>query len=242
MSDVEDGVSKLPPEPECKGFLKPLPETTVLERVAAVVAGAAVLTAIVAMAIEQSAIVIVGGILSIIVGPYAYWQQTRLTDIKALQDTQKAVRAEVDKLSAENQRLERNVTDMTVSVQHLEDVQVALNVLTKAQGQSIDEFAKQVEENKKILAQMQSNLKANVLQNLLSVVLRSDADGDMILNESEVNELVRRIQSISGVKIYESRFRKALAGKSMQSVMNVMGNLLSDQVPDEERIFEFRSQ
>jgi len=242
-SDVEGGsalpLTNVPPDPEVgKGFLKPLPETTLMERIAGGVAAAAVVTALAAIIVEQSAVVIVGGLLSAVVGPYAYWQQTRLTDIKALQETQHAVKAEVDKLQQENVRLGKNVDELTTSVQHLEDVQQALSAITSTQDHSIDTFKKQVEDNKTILKQMQSNLKASVLQNLLSVILRSDTDGDLVIDEAEIASLVRRIQNISGVNVNEDRFRQAISGKSVQAVMEIVKNLLNDDTPPDQRIFE----
>jgi hypothetical protein len=239
--DVEtgSGAPNLPPEPVVgQGFLKPIPETTPVERVAGGVAGVAVITAIVAMVIEQSAIVIVGGILSIIVGPYCYYQQTRLTDIRTLQETKDAVTAEVDRLAKENKRLVQSIDDMTGSVDRLQEIDQALAVLTETQGQTVDAFAKQVEDNKKILQQMRGNLKANILQNLLSVILRSDTDGDFVIGEPEIQDLIRRIQNISGVSIHEDRFRETIQGKSVNAVMEIVKNLLRNDVPEKERIFE----
>jgi hypothetical protein len=69
--DVEAGGGgglKLPPEPEEKGPLKPIAETTPLERVFAIVAGGALATSLAAIIIEQSAIVVVAGVLSCVMG------------------------------------------------------------------------------------------------------------------------------------------------------------------------------
>jgi glutaredoxin 2 len=227
------------PQPETgKGFLKPLNETTLLERLAAVVAATAIATAVAAIVVEQSAVVIVAGVLSAIVGPYAYWQQTRLADIKALEKTQHAIQAEVDKLQAENHGLARNVREVTTSLQHLEDVQQALGAITSTQGASIDIFRRQLKENKKILKQMQSNIKATVLQNLLSVMLRTDTNGNLAIDDEEFSALIRRIQNISGVKVNEARFRTAVAGMSLEAVMGVVKDLLLEQSPVDERVFE----
>jgi hypothetical protein len=241
--DAETGTltcsPNLPPEPEIgKGFLKPIPETTPLERAAGGVAGAAVITALAAIIVEQSLIVILGGILSCIVGPYCYYQQTRLTDIRALQETKDAITHEVDRLTEENKRLVQNIDNMTASVDRLQEIDQALEVITATQGQSIDTFSKQVEANKGILQQMRSNLKANVLQNLLSVILRSDSDKDMIIDEPEIEDLIRRIQNISGVSLHEDRFRAAIQGKPIGAVMDIVKNLLRSDIPESERIFE----
>lgn len=152
------------------------------------------------------------------------------------------MKQEVDKLQEENKRLANNVEDLTTSVQHLDDVQQALDVITQTQGQSIDEFSQQVEQNKKILKHMKSNLKASVLQNLLSVVLRSDTDGDFVISDGEADDLVRRLNNIAGVKLYESRFRTAITGQPITSVMDIVKNLLRDDVPDDEIIFVLEKQ
>ncbi|ACI65340.1 predicted protein [Phaeodactylum tricornutum CCAP 1055/1] len=245
MGDVETGQGgvggplNLPPNPETgKGFLKPIPETTPMEKTMGIVGGACVVTALAAMIVEQSTIVILGGILSSIVGPYAYWQQTRLTDIKALKETHAAIQEEVDRFSDENHRLSSNIDHLTGSVNNLKDVEDALQILTQQQGKSVNAFAKQVQENKSILAQMQTNLKANVLQNLLSVILRSDTDQDMKISEAEVSDLTRRINNMAGVRVHENRFRNAIQNKSVADVMEVVKNLLNDNIPDSERIFE----
>jgi regulator of replication initiation timing len=99
-------------------------------------------------------------------GPYAYWQQTRLTDIAALKETHKAIQAEVDRLHVENERLSSSIKELGESVQRLEDVELALDVITKTQGQSVGEFEDQVAQNRKILKSMKTNLKSSVFAKL----------------------------------------------------------------------------
>jgi len=87
-----------------------------------------------------------------------------------------AVKREVDRLQAENVRLNETVGELSDTIDKLEDVEQALDVITQTQGQSVAAFAEQVKENRDILGQMQKNLRANVLQNLLQVVIRSDQE------------------------------------------------------------------
>eukprot|EP00542_Grammatophora_oceanica_P011967 CAMPEP_0194027868 /NCGR_PEP_ID=MMETSP0009_2-20130614/1908_1 /TAXON_ID=210454 /ORGANISM="Grammatophora oceanica, Strain CCMP 410" /LENGTH=248 /DNA_ID=CAMNT_0038667053 /DNA_START=129 /DNA_END=875 /DNA_ORIENTATION=+ len=241
LNDPElGGGGGLPPEPAEKGALKPIAETTPMERVAGGVAIVAVATSLAAIIINQSAVVILAGIFSSAMGPYAYYQQTRLTDIKALQDTHEAVQEEVDRLHASNERLGKNVNELTATVDRLEEVEQALDTISKTQGKSVNQFAEQVEKNKSILKTMQANLKGTVLQNLLSIVMSSDADKDNIVDAEEVDTMIRRIEGISGVEVHDDRFRKAFSGNSVGSLMNVVSNLLRDDVPAEEKIFELK--
>eukprot|EP00978_Attheya_sp_CCMP212_P022503 scaffold67198_cov50-Attheya_sp.AAC.4 len=86
---------------------------------------------------------------------------------------------------------------------------------------------------------MQNNLKANVLQNLLSVIIRSDTDGDFQISPTEQDDLIKRVQTVNGVELHEDRFRAAIqkSGGSLQAVMDVVKNLLSDEVSKEDEIF-----
>jgi len=144
----------------------------------------------------------------------------------------------VDRLAAENNRLARNIDEMSETVQGLQDVENALEIITNTQGQNVAVFAEQVNENRKILHRMQQNLKANVLQNLLSLVFGSDTNQDNIVNDNEADDLVRRIGRMSGVEVHEDKLREAIVGKEVSAVMDVIRNLLtSDSMAEEDRIF-----
>mmetsp|Transcript_30998 Transcript_30998/g.45545 ORF Transcript_30998/g.45545 Transcript_30998/m.45545 type:complete len:259 (+) Transcript_30998:210-986(+) len=246
MADPEapEGLGKgytpsLPPDPEPRTPLKAIKNSTPMEILAGGVAGVSVGTSLTAIILQGQNVVYVAGGLSCAMGPYAYWQQTRLTDIAALKETHEAVQREVDRLAAENERLHKNVEDLSNTVDRLEDVEQALDVITETQGQSVEAFAEQVEENREILNQMQKNLRANVLQNLLSVIIRSDTDQDFTIDESELDDLVRRIKRINGCELNEDRFRKAILdnGGSLQAVMDVAKNLLSNDTDKDNEIF-----
>ena len=129
--------------------------------------------------------------------------------------------------------------ELSETVDRLEDVEQALDVITQTQGQSIEAFEEQVQDNREILNKMQSNLKANVLQNLLQVVIRSDKDENMTIEEHEIGDLINRITGINGVEVNEERFRDAItsSGGSLQCVMDIIKNLMADDVSGEDAIF-----
>ena len=88
---------------------------------------------------------------------------------------------------------------------------------------------------------MEKNLRANVLQNLLQVVIRSDEDDNMTIEEDEIDDLVERIQKINGVEVVEDRFKAAImnSGGSLSSVMDIIKNLMADDSGEngEDEIF-----
>eukprot|EP00934_Nitzschia_sp_Nitz4_P000332 Nitzschia sp. Nitz4//scaffold29_size155292//40040//40810//NITZ4_002645-RA/size155292-processed-gene-0.9-mRNA-1//1//CDS//3329546409//332//frame0 len=228
----------LPPEPEFKGPLKPVAETTPIERLAGIIAGAAIVTALVAIVIEHSAIVVVAGILSIMMGPYAYYQQTRLTDIITLKETAAVVQVEVERLESENNRLTQSIDELGNTIDDLQDVEEALDVITKTQGQSVNALLKQVEENKEILSKMKKSTKGQVIQNLISIIYRGDEDANDIISDEEATKVIAGLKRIGGLKIHEDRLRNAMSGKSIDAIIEVVKNLIGSDVPESDRIFE----
>ena len=228
----------LPPEPELKGPLKPVQETTPKERVAGGLAGAAVITSLAAIIVEHSAIVILAGVSAIVLAPYAYYQQTRLTDIAALTETTAVVQQQVERLKSENERLGKNIDELDETIDDLQDVEESLVYITQGQTQSVAALEKQVEEDKKILSKMHRSTKGAVLQNLISVIQRADVDGDMVIGEEEVAHVIKGLHNIVGLRVHEDMLREKITGKSTEAVIDVVKNLMSEHVPPEERIFE----
>ena len=96
-----------------------------------------------------------------------------------------------------------------------------------------------MKENRDILGQMQKNLRANVLQNLLQVVIRSDQDDNMTIEADEIDDLINRIKKINGVEVREEKFKDRIisSGGSLSSVMDIIKNLMADDVSKEDEIF-----
>lgn len=224
--------------------LKKVSSHTPMEILSGGVAAISVATSIAAMVVNPFTPVFIAGGLSSVIGPYAYYQQTKLTDIIALKETHEAVKREVDRLQAENVRLNETVGELSDTIDKLEDVEQALDVITQTQGQSVAAFAEQVKENREILGEMQKNLKANVLQNLLQVVIRSDQDDNMQIEEDEIEDLINRIKKINGVEVREDRFKDRImsSGGSLSAVMDIIKNLMADDVSGEEEIFIIKEE
>jgi hypothetical protein len=243
--DVEEGGAPLSSSSAKKSKkLNKVMSHTPMEILSGGVAAVSVGTSVTAMILNPMTPVFVAGALSSVIGPYAYYQQTKLTDIVALKETHEAVKREVDRLQAENVRLNETVGELSDTIDKLEDVEQALDVITQTQGQSVAAFAEQVKENREILGQMQKNLRANVLQNLLQVVIRSDQDDNMQIEEDEIDDLISRIKKINGVEVREDRFKDAImsSGGSLSSVMDIIKNLMADDISGEDEIFIIKEE
>jgi len=221
--DVEEG------GPRDRKFLSMIPEVTIMEKLTGLVATVSVVCSMIAVIVEGGILLQTAGILSCLLGPYSYWQLTQITDIKALKETYEAFVVEVNRLHEENERLSENVENLSKAVDRLEEVEETLAVVTKTQGQSVETFQTQVENNKEILVSMEKNLKAVVLQNLLSVVIKSDSNHDSHFDSSEVNNLMRRLHNINNVDFNETKLRNVFKENngSVDSIMEVITNLLT---------------
>lgn len=159
-----------------------------------------------------------------------------------MQETEKKIHAEVDRLSAENKRLAHNIDEMSESVQGLQDIGDALETINQQQGQSIDTFAQQVAEQRNILNSMQSNLSAKIIDNLLSLAFGADQNDDQMIDPQEADDLIRHIQNMSGVTVHEQKFRDAITGQTADKIIDIIENLLREDLPDEERMFVFAEE
>jgi hypothetical protein len=233
--EVESGAPPASSKP-----LAMIAERTIMEKVLAGIAVISVTTSLVAMIIEGGLLVLAAGILTILLAPYAYFQQTRITDIKALKETYEAAAREVSRLSHENKRLAGTVGDLRAAADRLEASEEALSAITETQGMSISEFKEQVEENKLILGMMQQNHKASVVQNILSVIMGSDANQDFVIGEDEAKKLIERLDTVNGVEIDEAKLRKVISDHngSLDSILDVLANLLGSDVSPEDAIFK----
>jgi len=172
--------------------------------------------------------------------PYTWSLQRSFTDIKALQETYQTMVQEVDTLKVENEMLGSEVLKLNQTVERLNDVEGALDVITKKQGQGVAEFARQVKESKKLLKKMKKNFKATVLQSLLSIVMSSDEDGDFSIDDRETEELIGRLKKINGVTLKEDKFRSAIkkTNGSLNAVLDMVRDLVKNEdIPSEEQIF-----
>ena len=125
-NNLEEGGVPADNPKEQKKKLRKIANHTPMEIISGAFAGLSVGTSVTAMILAPSTPVFVAGALSSVIGPYAYYQQTKLTDILALKETHEAVRREVDRLSQENRRLNETVGELSDTIDRLEDVEQAM--------------------------------------------------------------------------------------------------------------------
>ena len=92
-----------------------------------------------------------------------------------------------------------------------------LDAVREVEGKGLDELEQQLQQSRQIFNSMQDNLMADILQNLISVVLECDKDGDMVLSDEEIDNIILKMEGMNGVDLKEDLLREALVqnGRSL---------------------------
>lgn len=242
-SDEESAQDHLPPPIVHRGLLKPIPATTWSERLAAGAGCVAFLTSLAAMLIVQSFIVVIAGLLSSVAGVYLYWQQVRWTDLQAIIATRNALAIQRSQFEQSNKDLTNDIERLQSSVHKLQDLEHAAAVLNATESFTVDSFATQIQTNKGILKSLKSNVEAVVLQNLLSVILRSDTDRDLVISEGELDAMIEGMKHITGLSVNEDRLREACLDQSIDAIMDLVRDLVQeDGEINPNAVFRIESQ
>ena len=170
---------------------------------------------------------VISGVLGLVLAPYAAFQQRKITEIESLKETNEVMQEEVAHLTAENGRLQAQVQQIEKSVSNLSQLEDTLEAVNVMRGESIKKIEEQLNDSKEILANMSQNRKAVILQNLITVLLSTDGNQDMLLSDEEIDDLIHNMESINGVELKEDLVRNTIidAGRSVASVMEVARNV-----------------
>ena len=220
-----------------------LAEQTLIEKVVAVLAVIAVATSIAALVVVGGMVVKTAAILSCLLSPYSYYQQTRITDVRALKETFNALEGEVDELEEQNNRLNSSVQDLGQAVDKLEHIDTVLKALNETQGGSVESLKETVEMNRKTVETMEKNVRAAVLQNIISVVFSSDKNEDQNLSDEETTALIKSLEGINGVEVDDKKFLKIVKENngSIDAVVSILKNLLCGNADMANSVFTFES-
>eukprot|EP00525_Craspedostauros_australis_P013159 CAMPEP_0198110196 /NCGR_PEP_ID=MMETSP1442-20131203/2216_1 /TAXON_ID= /ORGANISM="Craspedostauros australis, Strain CCMP3328" /LENGTH=261 /DNA_ID=CAMNT_0043766153 /DNA_START=84 /DNA_END=869 /DNA_ORIENTATION=- len=215
-----------------EGMLKPMPEGgSITEKAVAGTAAISVIVNVVSLilnAIVLNPIFLVSSLLGVAAGPFAAFQEQKITQAKALAETNEKFSEEVDHLKNENVRLTTQLESLGSSVKSLKKSKDSLQKLQTAKGAALDELQNQLEESKKIYAGMQKNLQGDILQNLISMALACDDDGDMMLDDDEIDQLIINLEGVQGVQLKEDSIRKMIVdnGRSLDAIMGIAKKMM----------------
>jgi hypothetical protein len=220
--------------------LQNIPEFTFGEFIAYVLALASIISSIAAVVMVGGSFLKAAVVLTFLLGPYSAFQHTRIVDIQALKESYHVLSKEVRHLSNENKRLKSEVQNMTSTVDELEDLENTLDTIQQTETKSVQDLIQSVESNRQTLKKMETNVRASVLQNVITVLMTSDTDNNFVLSTQETNKLLDTVRGSKGVTVNEKKFRKIVkdTNGSLKGIIDILSNLLSDG-SEEEPIFQF---
>jgi hypothetical protein len=123
------------------------------------------------------------------------------------------------------------------SLKAMEDT---LETLQSVQGVSMQELEGQLGESQEILNTLDRDLQSEIVRALVGVILAADEDGDMLLSDIEIDDIIHKMESIHGVQLKEDLLRSIVIenGRSIKSIMALARNLMQENDP-KKNIFSF---
>lgn len=91
---------------------------------------------------------------------------------------------------------------------------------------------------------MQSNYRAEVIDNVFEVILALDKDGDYIMDDDEIDIVIKKIERIENIEINDELIKQKIieTGRDIDAVMKLINNIIDDDPntePGMENIIKF---
>lgn len=190
---------------------------------------------------------------SFVVGPVASTNEQELSDVAAMEEVRERMQMEINRMRESNKELRGKVEKLKGSVEGMEDTQNTLDTITKQQTASIDDFEEQVERQKALLAELQEDSRSGMLQNLLTVIVAGDKDGDFKIDPEEVDGIIEGIEATGNLGVNEELFRKKVhdTNGEIQAVLDMCSSIMCEGggdddeeggIPEEDKIFFLRDE
>lgn len=160
----------------------------------------------------------------------AVYQGRQMTKGGSLRGAINDIRFEANRLTEENNKLSAEIDELEKSAGQLEDIEAALDELATVQGNDVNQLLDLVKENKEIAREMRTVLKARALEEIVTVVMDSDSDGDFCLTGKEIDDLILKMGVMEELEFDENRFRSAVVkqGGSLMGILDIVKGLMAD--------------
>lgn len=119
-----------------------------------------------------------------------------------------------------------------------------LDIIQSTQVTSLDALENQLEESKEILNKMKENVQGEILGNLFDILLVADKDGNDTLNDNEIQDLIHKMEKLNGVDFNDELVKETILnhGSSIDAIMELTRNLLSQDVEERNKYFRITKQ
>ena len=142
------------------------------------------------------------------------------------------MRHEVNRLQRENNTLHASLNKLETQVDDLQACETKLANLTQQQNTNTNAFIYEVKQNALVQQEIQELLVTQVMQNMLSALLRADLDQDFLIDPEEVDILILRVKALPGVEgVDEVRIKDILLrkGSTLDAILEVVTDLTTNK-------------
>jgi hypothetical protein len=178
---------------------------------------------------------VVGGLFDLmsitllVISPLVAVQKVKLRKLGGFRGQHNRLREQVGLLHEQNNSLKRSIDELDKQNAKLKQVESNLAAVANKSGKTVDRLVEIVQENGKIQQEIQTNLHAEVIRQMMTAILQTDADRNFVVSPAEVEILLVRLQNIPGIQIDEAAFRSCLASDedalTLADVCNIARNM-----------------
>lgn len=192
---------------------------------------------IAAMAISPAAAVfLMAGILVANV-PYSAYKERQLTRLPALRQLNNYLREDANKLESAVDALGQEIDELRPEAERAADVEGQLKMIAEEQGKNTDTLVELVEENGRIVKEMQDNLRQVIVQDMLKIVMSSDRNNDGTFSENETGMLALKISmqlQEEDVEFDQEKFKKVVKkNPTMGQIIKIVKRLVPSAADEE---------
>jgi len=167
--------------------------------------------------------------------PVVLTSEWRLTKLPTLRGRINALRTEAALIKEGINSLVQEEESLREEVKDIEGANERLKGLVKGDNKgNIDELVRLVQENQLVIHEQKQNLRQQVVQDVVRLVLQCDRDRDNAFSRNEATHLERRLSyhlhDIYGISFDAEKFYRAVGlGPSLYGVMRIVKRLLPDK-------------
>lgn len=194
-----------------------------------------------AMVLYPATILFVSGGICVANIPYAAIKERQIGKIPSLRAMNNKLREDANNLTEEVDILSEEIDILEPEADRAAAVEEQLRDVCDRQEVNVNKLVDLVKENEVILQKMRDNLRQRIVQDIITIVVKSDRDNDQTIDRSEAKTLALRIRlSLQeyGVEFNSEKFLKAIGSNAtVQGVIAIVQKLL----PQEERREDYDS-
>eukprot|EP01082_Thalassiosira_pseudonana_P003675 g2863.t1 g2863 contig12:940887-942046(+) len=197
--------------------IKPTATTILRATTVALVSAAGVASSIAAFLVSPAIIVYVAGGMCLANVPVVLYKERKMALLPALRNTVNELREMSRTLQGQVDSLQKELDDLNTCAMRqvgFEGVENELQELATTQGTNVERLVDLVSENEQILFLMRENLRQKVLQDVISIVVRTDRDNTQRIDKVEAKLLALKITvklEVYGIFFDQDKFLMAVA-------------------------------